>query len=61
MSRKENFHDLFARVPEVIWQALKKEAAQQQRTATGQLIFILAERYKIKLQTGPKLSERKPL
>jgi hypothetical protein len=42
---KEGFHDLFAQVPEELWQALSDEANREQRSVTGQLIYILRQRY----------------
>ncbi len=45
MTRKENEHDLFARVPKELWEALRSEAKAQQRSATAQLIVILRQRY----------------
>lgn len=58
MSRKENFHDMFCRVPEVVWEALKKEAERENRSATSQLVHILAKRYKI---TKSKTADAAPM
>ena len=42
---KEGFHDLFAQIPEELWQALAAEADREQRSITGQLIYLLKQRY----------------
>jgi hypothetical protein len=42
---KAGFHDLFAQVPDALWDALAQEAAQSQRSITKQLVWILQERY----------------
>ncbi len=46
MSRKSEYHDLFARIPEWIWQALRDEAERENRSATAQLVHLLSQRYK---------------
>lgn len=53
MAERNEEHTLFARIPEWAWQALKEEAEQENRSATSQLVHILAKRYKI---TKPKES-----
>ena len=50
MSRKEGMHDLFARVPESLWEALRDEARRENRSATAQLIKMLRDRYEKKLR-----------
>lgn len=60
MSRKEGFHDLFARVPEELWHALVNEAEQEVRSANAQLIVILRERYATKKVSKPPKSKPKP-
>jgi hypothetical protein len=42
---KEGFHDLFAQIPEALWQALSADAERNQRSATRQLVWILHQRY----------------
>jgi len=48
---KEGFHDLFAQVPDGLWEALAAEAARSQRSITKQLIWILQERYPETVET----------
>lgn len=50
MSRKDGYHDLFARIPETLWEALRDEASRENRSATAQLIRLLRERYEKKLR-----------
>lgn len=45
---QENLHVLFARIPEDLWESLREEAKQQNRSATAQLVQILSERYRVK-------------
>ncbi len=49
MSRKEGIHDLFARIPKELWEALCAESKQEERSATAQLIHILRQRYRLKI------------
>ena len=42
---RDGYHDLFAQVPEDLWQALRAEAEAEERSATAQLIYILRGRY----------------
>jgi hypothetical protein len=42
---KPGHHDLFAQVPEPLWEALAKEAGRERRSITQQLIHILSQRY----------------
>jgi hypothetical protein len=42
---KPGHHDLFAQVPEPLWEALAKEAARERRSITQQLIHILSQLY----------------
>lgn len=51
---KEGFHDLFAQIPEPLWQALSAEADQEQRSITGQLIYLLRQRYPDAAQEEPE-------
>lgn len=45
MAKKPGHHDLFATVPVELWRALCADAEANQRSATGQLIWILREKY----------------
>ncbi len=45
MTRKEGEHDLFARIPADLWEKLRAEAREENRSATAQLIVILRQRY----------------
>jgi hypothetical protein len=42
---REGYHDLFAQIPEELWEALNRDADHNERTATGQLIWILRQQY----------------
>lgn len=42
---REGFHDLVTQIPEELWRALCGEAGTESRSATGQLIHILRQRY----------------
>ncbi len=42
---KEGYHDMFAQIPEPLWQALCADASANERSATGQLVWILKQRY----------------
>ncbi len=43
-------HDLFCRIPEWVWQALRDEAERENRSATAQLVHLLSKRYKSQCQ-----------
>ncbi len=49
---KEGYHDLFAQVPEPLWQALAAEADREERSITSQLVYILKQRYE-DAEAGP--------
>jgi hypothetical protein len=42
---RKGYHDLFAQIPDGLWDALNADADANQRTATGQLIWILRQQY----------------
>lgn len=42
---KEGVHNMFAQIPVELWHALNADAEQHQRSATGQLIWILRQQY----------------
>jgi hypothetical protein len=42
---KEGYHDMFAQIPEGLWQALADDAERNQRSATGHLIWLLRQQY----------------
>jgi hypothetical protein len=42
---KEGYHDLFAQIPDALWEALCDDAAVNDRSATAQLIQGLKKLY----------------
>jgi hypothetical protein len=42
---REGYHDVFAQIPEPLWQALSEDAERNERSATGQLIWLLRQQY----------------
>jgi hypothetical protein len=51
---KEGHHDCFFQIPDELWEALNKEADENLRSATNQVIWILRERYGASEPKGKK-------
>ena len=56
---REGYHDMFAQIPEALWQALNADAERNMRNATSQLIWILKERYPNASQAAAPAAKKK--
>lgn len=57
---REGFRDFFAQIPEALFEALRRDAEQSQRTVTGQLIWLLRQQYPDAAQTLSSAEPAKP-